>query len=136
MHLGARAVGGAGLVMAEMTCTSPQARITPGCPGLWNDEQAQAWARIVDFVHGHSTAKIGVQLGHAGPKGSTNVPWEGGGMVTPLAADHPVGNWPLLAASAQAYVAGVNAVPQAMTRADMDQVLRDFEAATRRAAVR
>ena len=134
MHLGARAVGGAGLVMAEMTCTSPQARITPGCPGLWNDEQAQAWARIVDFVHGHSTAKIGVQLGHAGPKGSTNVPWEGGGMDTPLAADHPVGNWPLLAASAQAYVAGVNAVPQAMTRADMDQVLRDFEAATRRAA--
>ncbi|MFN5700191.1 MAG: bifunctional salicylyl-CoA 5-hydroxylase/oxidoreductase, partial [Betaproteobacteria bacterium] len=134
MHLGARAVGGAGLVMAEMTCTSPQARITPGCPGLWNDEQAQAWARIVDFVHGHSTAKIGVQLGHAGPKGSTNVPWEGGGMDTPLAADHPVGNWPLLAASAQAYVAGVNAVPQAMTRAKMDQVLREFEAATRRAA--
>jgi anthraniloyl-CoA monooxygenase len=134
MHLGARAVGGAGLVMAEMTCTSPQARITPGCPGLWNDEQAQAWARIVDFVHRHSTAKIGVQLGHAGPKGSTNEPWEGAGMDTPLAADHPLGNWPLLAASAQAYVAGVNAVPQAMTRADMDQVLLDFEAATTRAA--
>ena len=134
MHLGARAVGGAGLVMAEMTCTSPDARITPGCPGLWNDEQAQAWARVVDFVHRHSNAQFGVQLGHAGPKGSTNVPWEGQGMDTPLSADHPQGNWPLLAASAQPYVAGVNATPRAMTRHDMDQVLGAFVAATQRAA--
>jgi len=134
MHLGARAVGGAGLVMAEMTCVSPEARITPGCPGLWNDEQAQAWARIVEFVHQHSSAKVGVQLGHAGPKGSTNVPWEGQGMDTPLAPDHPQRNWPLLAASAQAYVDGVNATPRAMSRADMDQVLQAFVAATERAA--
>ena len=134
MHLGARAVGGAGLVMVEMTCPSPDARITPGCPGLWNAEHEAAWARIVRFVHTHSDARIGLQLGHAGPKGSTNVPWEGGGMDTPLAPDHPHGNWPLLAASAQAYVDGMNAVPRAMTRADMDRVREAFAAAARRGA--
>ena len=134
MHLGARAVGGAGLVMVEMTCTSADARITPGCPGLWNDEQARAWTRIVDFVHAHSSAKIGLQLGHAGPKGSTNVPWEGHGMDTPLAPDHPHPNWPLWAASAKPYVQGLNAIPRSMTRADMDRVREDFAAATGRAA--
>ncbi len=134
MHLGSRAVGGAGLVMAEMTCTSADARITPGCPGLWNDAQGAAWKRIVDFVHAHSDARIGIQLGHAGPKGSTNVPWEGAGMDTPLAPDHAQGNWPLLAASAQAYVDGVNAVPRAMTPQDMQRVCDDFVKAARRAA--
>src|SRR3989475_12382868 len=93
VHLGARAMGGAGLVMVEMTCTSPDARITPGCPGLWNDEQAQAFARIVDFVHAQGGAHIGVQLGHAGRKGSTQLGWQ--------EIDHPLeqGNWPLLSAS-------------------------------------
>lgn len=129
MHLGARAVGGAGLVMAEMTCTSPDARITPGCPGLWTDEQGAAWRRIVDFVHRESDARIGVQLGHAGPKGSTNAPWDGAGADQPL----PAGNWPLLSASAQPYLPD-GQVPRAMTRADMDRVSADFVAATRRAA--
>ncbi|MFQ6722691.1 bifunctional salicylyl-CoA 5-hydroxylase/oxidoreductase, partial [Bordetella pertussis] len=101
VHLGARALGGAGLVMVEMTCTSPDARITPGCPGLWNDEQAGAFGRIVDFVHGNSAARIGIQLGHAGRKGSTQLGWQ--------QMDHPLpeGNWPLLSASALLYLPGV-----------------------------
>jgi anthraniloyl-CoA monooxygenase len=129
VHLGARATGGAGLVMAEMTCTSADARITPGCPGLWTDEQGAAWRRIVDWVHANSDAHIGVQIGHAGPKGATNAPWQGAGADQPLAS----GNWPLLAASAQPYLPN-GAVPQAMTRADMDRITADFVAATRRAA--
>ncbi len=129
MHLGARALGGAGLVMAEMTCTSADARITPGCPGLWNDLQGAAWARIVDFVHRESDARIGIQIGHAGPKGSTNEPWAGAGADQPLLN----GNWPLIAASAQPYLSD-GAVPRAMTRADMDRVMADFVAATHRAA--
>lgn len=128
VHLGARAMGGAGLVFCEMTCTSPDARITPGCPGLWNDAQAQAWKRIVDFVHGHTSARIAMQLGHAGAKGSTRVPWEGEDL--PLEA----GNWPLLSASPQQYLDGVSAWSHAMTREDMDRVRDDFVAATRRAA--
>jgi anthraniloyl-CoA monooxygenase len=133
VHLGARALGGAALVMAEMTCTSADARITPGCPGLWTDAQAAAWARIVDVVHGQSDAAIGMQLGHAGPKGSTNAPWQGAGADQPLAAHHGPGNWPLLSASAVPYLPG-GQVPRAMTRADMDRVRDDFVAATRRAA--
>ena len=133
VHLGARALGGAGLVVAEMTCPSPQARITPGCPGLWNDEQQAAWQRIVDFVHRQTDAKIALQLGHAGPKGSTCVPWSGGGMDQPLPADGPERNWPLLAASAVPYLDG-GALPQPMTRADMDRVRDEFVRATQRAA--
>ena len=129
MHLGARALGGAALVMAEMTCPSADARITPGCPGLWTDAQTEAWRRITDFVHRESDARIGVQLGHAGPKGSTCAPWQGGGMDQAL----PEGNWPLLAASAQPYLPD-GQVPRAMTRADMDRVTADFVAATARAA--
>ncbi|CAM4060174.1 bifunctional salicylyl-CoA 5-hydroxylase/oxidoreductase [Roseateles saccharophilus] len=128
-HLGARAQGGAGLVFAEMTCVSPDARITPGCPGLWNDAQGAAWRRIVDFIHGSSSAKVAMQLGHAGPKGSTCLPWEGG-EDRPLAS----GNWPLMAASEQQYLPGVSQLAHAMTRADMDRVRDDFVAATRRAA--
>ena len=128
VHLGARALGGAGLVMAEMTCTSPDARITPGCPGLWNDAQRDAWRRIVEFVHANGDAKIGVQLGHAGAKGSTRVAWEG--IDLPL----PSGNWPLLSASPQQYLDGVSQWSRAMTRDDMDRVRDDFVAATRRAA--
>ena len=129
VHLGARAQGGAGLVMVEMTAPSPEARITPGCPGLWNDAQGAAWQRIVAHVHGHTDARIGVQIGHAGPKGSTCVPWADGGMDQPL----PVGGWPLLAASAQPYLDD-GPLPRAMTREDMDRVRDDFVAATRRAA--
>ncbi len=129
VHLGARALGGAGMVVAEMTCPSPDARITPGCPGLWNDAQAKAWTRIVDFVHRDTDAKVAIQLGHAGPKGSTNAPWQGDGADRPL----PSGNWPLIAASAVPYLEG-GAVPRAMTRADMDLVKADFVAATTRAA--
>ncbi|HEV6965472.1 bifunctional salicylyl-CoA 5-hydroxylase/oxidoreductase [Roseateles sp.] len=128
-HLGARALGGAGLVFAEMTCVSPEARITPGCPGLWSDEQGRAWQRIVDFVHRNSGAKAAMQLGHAGPKGSTCVPWDGG-EDQPL----PTGGWPLVAASEQQYLPGVSQTAGAMTRADMDRVRDDFVAATRRAA--
>ncbi|MGB6105171.1 MAG: bifunctional salicylyl-CoA 5-hydroxylase/oxidoreductase [Pusillimonas sp.] len=128
VHLGGRAMGGAGLVMAEMTCVSPEARITPGCPGLWNDEQMRAFRRIVDFVHQNSDARIGIQLGHAGRKGSTRVSWEGTDM--PL----PQGNWPLVSASALPYIEGVSQVPQAMTQAQMDQVCGQFVEAARRAA--
>jgi anthraniloyl-CoA monooxygenase len=129
VHLGARALGGAGMVIAEMTCPSPDARITPGCPGLWNDAQVAAWSRIVDFVHRDTDAKIAIQLGHAGPKGSTNAPWDGAGADRPLSS----GNWPLIAASAMPYLDGGD-LPRAMTRADMDRVKSDFVAATRRAA--
>ncbi|WP_116811036.1 bifunctional salicylyl-CoA 5-hydroxylase/oxidoreductase [Steroidobacter cummioxidans] len=127
VHLGSRAMGGAALVFPEMTCTSPDARITPGCLGLWNDEQAAAFRRIVDYVHGETPAKIGVQLGHAGRKGATKLAWEG--------IDQPVekGGWPLLSASALPYLSH-SVVPRAMTREDMDQVVADFVAATRRAA--
>ena len=127
-HLGARAMGGAGLVFAEMTCVSPDARITPGCPGLWNDAQRDGWRRIVDHVHASSTAKIAMQLGHAGAKGSTRVAWDG--------IDQPLdeGNWPLISASPQQYLEGVSQWSRAMTRDDMDRVKADFVAATRRAA--
>lgn len=128
VHLGGRAMGGAGLVMVEMTCVSPEARITPGCPGLWTDEQMLAFKRIVDFVHHNSDAHIGMQLGHAGRKGSTRVSWEGTDM--PLLD----GNWPLVSASALPYIEGVSQVPQAMTRAQMETVRDEFVAAAVRAA--
>jgi anthraniloyl-CoA monooxygenase len=128
VHLGARAMGGAGMVVAEMTCVSPDARITPGCPGLWNDTQRDAWKRIVDFVHTNTDAKIALQLGHAGAKGSTRVAWEG--IDLPLEE----GNWPLVSASPQQYLDGVSQWSHAMTRADMDRVRDDFVRAARRAA--
>ncbi|WP_353153277.1 bifunctional salicylyl-CoA 5-hydroxylase/oxidoreductase [Pollutimonas bauzanensis] len=128
VHLGGRAMGGAGLVMVEMTCVSPEARITPGCPGLWTDGQMLAFKRIVDFVHQNSDAHIGIQLGHAGRKGSTRVSWDGTDM--PL----PEGNWPLVSASALPYIEGVSQVPQAMTRAQMDAVRDEFTAAAVRAS--
>jgi len=125
VHYGHRALGGAGLVYTEMTCVSPDGRITPGCPGLWNAEQRDAWQRIVEFVHANSPAKICLQLGHAGRKGSTQVGWEK--MDHPLAA----GNWPILAPSPLPYYAGVSQVPVEMTRADMDEVREAFVRATR-----
>ncbi|HWI80259.1 MAG TPA: bifunctional salicylyl-CoA 5-hydroxylase/oxidoreductase, partial [Ramlibacter sp.] len=120
VHLGARAMGGAAMVVVEMTCPTPDARITPGCPCLWNEAQRDGFRHIVDFVHAHTDAKIALQLGHAGAKGSTRVPWEGEDQ--PLLA----GNWPLISASPQQYVDGVSDWSRAMTRADMDRVLRDF----------
>jgi anthraniloyl-CoA monooxygenase len=126
VHLGSRALGGAGLVMTEMVCTAADARITPGCGGLWTDEQESAWKQIVDF--GHTTrAKMGIQLGHAGRKGSTKLMWEG--IDQPLES----GNWPLISASAIAY-SPVNQVPKEMNRADMEAVKADFVSAARRAA--
>jgi len=128
VHLGARAMGGAGMVVAEMTCPSADARITPGCPGLWNEAQLGGWKRIVDFVHASTDAKIAIQLGHAGAKGSTRVPWEGEDQ--PLAQ----GNWPLVSASPQQYLDGVSDWSRAMNRADMDRVLQDFVRSARFAA--
>ena len=129
VHLGARAQGGAGLVMVEMTAPSADGRITPGCPGLWNDTQTQAFERIVRWVHQHSDAKIGLQLGHAGPKGSTNAPWDDAGADQPL----PTGNWPLVSASAQPYLPD-GQVPAALTPARMQEITAQFAQATQRAA--
>jgi len=128
VHLGARAVGGAGLVMTEMICVSREGRITPGCGGLYADEHTRAWARIVDFAHAHGGTRIGAQIGHSGRKGSTKLMWEG--------EDEPLeeGNWPLLAPSALPYRPGVSQVPREMDRADMDAVREQFVSSTRAAA--
>lgn len=127
VHLGSRAMGGAGLVFAEMTCVSADARITPACPGLYAHEHTQAWKRIVDFVHANTDAKIAVQLGHAGAKGSTCVAWEG--------TDQPlkIGNWPLVSASGQQYLPGISQMARAATAADMQRIQYDFVQATRAA---
>ncbi|HEX8305218.1 MAG TPA: bifunctional salicylyl-CoA 5-hydroxylase/oxidoreductase, partial [Jatrophihabitans sp.] len=119
VHLGSRALGGAGLVMTEMVCVSPTARITPGCGGLYTTEQERAWARVVDFVHRESTAKIGVQLGHSGRKGSTKLMWEG--IDEPL----PEGNWEIVAPSPLPY-SPANAAPRELTRADLEEIKADF----------
>ncbi len=124
VHLGARALGGAGLVFTEMTCVTPQARITPGCAGIWNEAQKAAWKRIVDFVHGRTEAKIGLQLGHAGRKGSTRLAWE--------LTDEPLpsGNWPLVSASPLPYLPH-SQVPREATREDMEAIKSEFVRATR-----
>jgi anthraniloyl-CoA monooxygenase len=124
VHLGARALGGAGLVFTEMTCVTPQGRITPGCAGMYSVEQMQAWKRIVDFVHAQSEAKICLQLGHSGAKGSTKLGWEG--MDEPLDAD----NWEVIAPSPVKW-SPENQVPREMTRADMDAVRDAFVQAAR-----
>jgi len=124
VHLGSRAIGGAGLVMTEMTDVNPEGRISPGCAGMYRDAHVDGWRKIVDFVHRESTARIGVQLGHAGRKGSTRAPWEGKDL--PLAE----GNWPLIAPSPIPYRPG-SQTPREMTRSDMDQVRNDFVRATR-----
>ena len=119
-HLTSRAVGGAGLVFVEMTCPSPEARITPGCTGLWNEAQRDAFKRIVDFVHAHTPTKLCMQLGHAGRKGSTQVGWEG--MDYPL----PEANWPVYSASSVPYLEDVSQEPKELSREDMDKVVADF----------
>ncbi|BCL32908.1 bifunctional salicylyl-CoA 5-hydroxylase/oxidoreductase [Streptomyces aurantiacus] len=127
VHLGSKAMGGAGLVMTEMVCVSPEGRITPGCTGLWNDEQRDSWSRVVSFVHDRSTARIGLQLGHSGRKGSTRLMWEG--MDEPL----PDGNWETVGPSPLPYGPG-SAVPRELDRAGLDGVVADFVAAARRGA--
>ena len=120
VHYGSHALGGAALVVTEMTCVSPEGRITPGCTGLWNEAQGDAWRRIVAFVHDNSHAKFCLQLGHSGRKGSTQLGWQ--------EMDHPLseGNWEIYAPSALPYMDGVSQTPKAMTRADMDNVKEDF----------
>jgi anthraniloyl-CoA monooxygenase len=121
VHYGERAMGGAGLLFTEMTCVSPEGRISPGCTGMWNEQHVAAWKRIVDFVHSHSKAKICLQLGHSGAKGSTRLGWEGNDV--PL----ETGNWPVMAASDIPW-SPVNQMPIPMTRADMDTVRDQFVA--------
>ena len=125
VHLGSRAVGGAGLVYVEMTCVSPEARISPGDTGLWNEAQRDAFKRIVQFCKAHSRAKLCMQLGHAGRKASTQLGWE--------RIDHPLesGNWPIVSASPIPYYEGVSQVPRELSRADMEKVVDDFVRSTR-----
>ncbi|SFX32979.1 anthraniloyl-CoA monooxygenase [Paracoccus pantotrophus] len=127
VHYAERAKGGAGLVYTEMTCVSPEGRISPGCPGLYAPEHEAAWKRIVDFTHAETRARICMQIGHSGRKGSTQLGWQD--------ADRPLaeGNWPLISASPIPWQQG-NAVPRAMDRADMDRVRDQFVAATQMAA--
>ncbi|SNT15943.1 anthraniloyl-CoA monooxygenase [Noviherbaspirillum humi] len=127
VHLGSRALGGAAMVFAEMTCVSADARITPGCPGLYRPEHTAAWKRIVDFVHSSTDAKIAMQIGHAGAKGSTRCAWDG--------IDLPLddGNWPLVSASPQQYIEGVSQRSREATREDMERIRDDFVRAARAA---
>ena len=123
-HYAERAKGGAGLVFVEMTCVSPHGRITPGCTGLYASEHVEAWRRLVDFVHRHTDAKIAMQIGHSGRKGSTQVGWRQ--MDWPLDEEDSEPNWPLVSASAIPYQAGVNQVPRAATRDDLDEFIEQF----------
>ncbi|MEI2734281.1 MAG: hypothetical protein V9G24_05310 [Rhodoblastus sp.] len=128
VHLGARALGGAALVFGEMTCVSPDARITPGCLGLWNDEQAAQWKRIVDFVHRADAGEIRHPVGPRRPQGRDRAsPGRAWTSRSPCSA------WPLISASALPYLPQ-SQTPRAMERADMDRVVADFVAATKRAA--
>ena len=127
VHLGARALGGAGLIVTEMTCVSPDGRITLGCTGMYNDGHVASWRRITEFVHRWSRAKVCLQLGHAGRKGSVKLPWEGGDD-TPLGSD----GWAVIGPSPIAYTSHMP-VPREMTRADMDRVRTAFVRAARMA---
>ena len=127
-HYSARAIGGAGLIFTEMTCPTPDARITDYCTGLWSSEQEADWKHLVEFIHETTPAKIALQLGHAGRKGSTKSPAEG--MDMPMDA----GNWPLYSASPIAYIEGVSQVPAELDRTGMDRIISDFVASTERGA--
>jgi anthraniloyl-CoA monooxygenase len=128
-HYGGAARGGMGLMYVEMTCPSPEARITLGCPGLWTDEHEVQWKRIVDFVHANTGTKICMQLGHSGRKGSTQLGWE--------AMDHPIldagENWPVQSASPVPWFEGESQVPSEIDRRGMDKVIEDFVQAAARA---
>jgi len=123
-HLGSRAVGGAGLVYAEMTDISREGRISPGCAGLYKDEHVGAWKRVVDFIHRDTPAKVAIQLGHAGRKGSTLELWRGDSE--PL----PEGNWPLVSASPIPYFPDRSQTPKELTRGEMQALVRDYVRAT------
>lgn len=127
VHLGGKALGGAGLVMTEMVCVSPHGRITPGCTGIWTQEQARQWARITDFVHQESQAAVGIQLGHSGRKGSTKLMW--------VYMDHPLdeGNWDLVAPSPLPYYPGVSQVPAELSESQLAAIRDDFVNCARRA---
>ncbi len=131
VHYGARASGGAGLIFTEMTDVSADARITPGCAGMYDAKHVAAWKRIVDYVHTHTSAKFALQLAHAGRKGSTRTPWSADPHDRKDYSDQPLetSNWDIIAPSPLAW-SGVNAVPREMTRADMDRVKADFVRAT------
>ncbi|MGI9491623.1 MAG: bifunctional salicylyl-CoA 5-hydroxylase/oxidoreductase, partial [Geminicoccaceae bacterium] len=126
-HYTSRALGGAGLVFTEMTCVSPEGRITPGCTGMYAHEHEGAWRRIVDFIHRETPAKIGIQLGHSGPKGSTQLGWEE--MDAPL----PAGNWQVMGPSPIAW-SPTNQSPHEMTTAEMERVREEFVDAAKAAA--
>jgi anthraniloyl-CoA monooxygenase len=125
VHLGSRAIGGAGLVYVEMTCPSPEARISPGDTGLWNETQRDAFKRIVQFCKAHSRARMCMQLGHSGRKGSTQLGWE--------RMDHPLesGNWPVVSASPIPYHEGVSQTPREATRSDLQRITDEFARSTR-----
>src|SRR6187402_520038 len=129
VHLGARAIGGAGLVIAEATAVSPEGRITPGCTGLWNDEQAAAWEPITRFIEAQG-AVPGIQLAHAGRKASASRPWQGDAHLPP---DHPEA-WQPLGPSDNALGGKLPRAPRAMTVAEIQRVRDDFAAAAERAA--
>ncbi len=124
VHLGSRAIGGAGLVFAEATAVAADGRISPGCTGLWSEAHADAWRRIVEFVHASSRAKIGIQIGHAGRKASCNLPWQG---------DDPLRDgraWKTLGPSANPFKPDWPA-PKALDRADMARLEAEFARSTR-----
>jgi anthraniloyl-CoA monooxygenase len=127
VHLGSKALGGAGLVMTEMVCVSPSGRITPGCTGIYTGEQESAWRRVVGFVHQNSRAKIGIQLGHSGRKGSTRLMWDG--IDQPL----PSGNWEVCGPSPLPYT-DRNQVPRSLTAAEMTDIRSQFAACAQAAA--
>jgi 2,4-dienoyl-CoA reductase-like NADH-dependent reductase (Old Yellow Enzyme family) len=126
VHLGARAIGGAGLVIVEATAVSPEGRITPGDAGIWSDLQIGPLARINRFMKQHG-AVSGIQLAHAGRKASAARPWEGGGHL----ADN-AGGWTPVAPSAIAFGDGLDKIPHALTLEEIARVQQDFVAATRR----
>jgi anthraniloyl-CoA monooxygenase len=126
VHYGSRAQGGAAFVFTEMTCVTPEGRITLGCPGMYSDEQERAWKRIVDFVHENTPCKIGMQLGHSGPKGATHIPWQG-------SDEEPIeGAWELVAPSAIAWCEKMPA-PHALNRDEMEEIKQAFVSAAERA---
>ncbi|MGH7442691.1 MAG: NADH:flavin oxidoreductase/NADH oxidase [bacterium] len=126
-HLGSRAVGGAGLVMAEATAVEERGRISPGCAGIWNDAQAEAWTPVAAFVRSQG-AVAGIQLAHAGRKASAALPWDGGAHL-----DDAQGGWPTVAPSALAFGGDLNRVPQALDLDQLAQVRRSFVEAAGRA---
>ncbi|MBS7349960.1 MAG: bifunctional salicylyl-CoA 5-hydroxylase/oxidoreductase [Comamonas sp.] len=130
VHLGARAQGGAALVMAEMTCINPEGRITPGCPGIYTAEQKAAWKRITDWIHQNTDAKFALQIGHAGPKASTRLAWDG----TDLPLEPASANWPIVAASEQQYIPGVSQTAKALDKAEMEVLKQQFVKAAQDAA--